>query len=51
MGTTATGRLILWIVSIIAGVVLLFSYRTSLGGTPPAPATGAPPGIVPAAPR
>jgi uncharacterized protein with FMN-binding domain len=40
-------RLTLWIVSTIAGVVLLFSYRTSLGGTPPAPVTGAAPGIVP----
>lgn len=31
-------RLTLWIVSTIAGVVLLLSYRTSLGGTPPAAA-------------
>ena len=40
-------RLTIWIVSTIAGVVLLLSYRTSLGGTPPAPVTGAAPGIVP----
>jgi major membrane immunogen (membrane-anchored lipoprotein) len=40
-------RLTLWIVSTIAGVVLLLSYRTSLGGTPPPPVTGAAPGIVP----
>jgi uncharacterized protein with FMN-binding domain len=40
-------RLTLWIVSTIAGVVLLLSYRTSLGGTPPAPAAAAAPGIVP----
>jgi uncharacterized protein with FMN-binding domain len=40
-------RLTLWIVSTIAVVVLLLSYRTSLGGTPPAPVTAAAPGIVP----
>jgi uncharacterized protein with FMN-binding domain len=40
-------RLTLWIVSTIAGVVLLLSYRTSLGGAPPAPAAAAAPGIVP----
>jgi len=40
-------RLTLWIVSTIAGVVLLLSYRTSLGGTPPPPVAGAAPGIVP----
>jgi uncharacterized protein with FMN-binding domain len=40
-------RLTLWIVATVAGVVLLLSYRTSLGGTPPAPVTGAAPGIVP----
>jgi FMN-binding protein len=40
-------RLTLWIVSTIAGVVLLLSYRTSLGGTPPPPVTAAAPGIVP----
>jgi uncharacterized protein with FMN-binding domain len=40
-------RLTVWIVSTIAGVVLLLSYRTSLGGTPPPPAGAAAPGIVP----
>jgi uncharacterized protein with FMN-binding domain len=40
-------RLTLWIVSTIAGVVLLLSYRTSLGGIPPVRAAGAAPGIVP----
>jgi uncharacterized protein with FMN-binding domain len=40
-------RLTLWIVSTIAAVVLLLSYRTSLGGTKPPPVTGAAPGIVP----
>jgi uncharacterized protein with FMN-binding domain len=40
-------RLTLWIVSTIAVVVLLLSYRTSLGGTPPAAVTAAAPGIVP----
>jgi uncharacterized protein with FMN-binding domain len=40
-------RLTLWIVSTIAGVVLLLSYRTSLGGNPPAAVPGAAPGIVP----
>ncbi|MEV6845688.1 FMN-binding protein [Actinoplanes sp. NPDC051411] len=40
-------RLTLWIVSTIAAVVLLLSYRTSLGGTPPSPVTGAAPGVVP----
>jgi uncharacterized protein with FMN-binding domain len=40
-------RLTLWIVSTIAAVVLLLSYRTSLGGTKPAPVTGAAPGVVP----
>ena len=40
-------RLTIWIVSTIAGVVLLLSYRTSLGGSPPAPVTGAAPGVVP----
>ncbi|MEV4703037.1 FMN-binding protein [Actinoplanes sp. NPDC049316] len=42
-------RLTLWIVSTIAAVVLLFSYRTSLGGPAPSAAVGAAaPGIVPA---
>jgi uncharacterized protein with FMN-binding domain len=40
-------RLTLWIVSTIAGVVLLLSYRTSLGDRPPAPVSGPAPGIVP----
>jgi hypothetical protein len=40
-------RLTLWIVSTIAGVVLLLSYRTSLGGTPPPVVSGATPGIMP----
>jgi uncharacterized protein with FMN-binding domain len=40
-------RLTIWIVSTISAVVLLLSYRTSLGGTPPASTTGAAPGIVP----
>jgi uncharacterized protein with FMN-binding domain len=40
-------RLTLWIVSTIAGVVLLLSYRTSLGASVPPPATGAAPGVVP----
>lgn len=40
-------RVTLWIVSTIAAVVLLFSYRTSLGGAKPAPAAGAAAGIVP----
>ena len=40
-------RLTIWIVSTITAVVLLFSYRTSLGGAPPAPVAGAAPGIVP----
>jgi hypothetical protein len=40
-------RVTLWIVSTIAAVVLRFSYRTSLGGTKPAPAAGAAAGIVP----
>jgi uncharacterized protein with FMN-binding domain len=40
-------RMTLWIVSTIAAVVLLFSYRTSLGGSVPARDTGAAaPGIV-----
>ena len=40
-------RLTLWIVSTVSAVVLLFSYRTSTGGTPPAPLAGAAaPGIV-----
>ena len=38
----ATGR-----VRLAAGVVLLLSYRASLGGTPPPPVTGTAPGIVP----
>ncbi|UQU61761.1 FMN-binding protein [Couchioplanes caeruleus] len=42
-------RLTLWIVSTIAAVVLLLSYRTSLGGPAPSAAAGAAaPGIVPA---
>lgn len=40
-------RLTLGIVSTISAVVLLFSYRTSLTSTPPAPAGGAAPGVVP----
>jgi uncharacterized protein with FMN-binding domain len=41
-------RITLWIVSTIAAVVLLFSYRTSLGGAaPPAVPGAAAPGIVP----
>ena len=41
-------RLTLWIVVTVTAVVLLFSYRTSLGGAPPAPLAGAAaPGIVP----
>jgi uncharacterized protein with FMN-binding domain len=41
-------RLTLWIVSTVAAVVLLFSYRTSLGGATPSPNAGAAaPGIVP----
>jgi uncharacterized protein with FMN-binding domain len=40
-------RVTLWIVSTVAAVVLLFSYRTSLGGAAPAPAIGATAGIVP----
>jgi uncharacterized protein with FMN-binding domain len=44
-------RITLWIVSTIAAVVLLFSYRTSLGGSVPSPAAGAAaPGIVPPTP-
>ncbi|WP_199509713.1 FMN-binding protein [Nucisporomicrobium flavum] len=42
-------RLTLWIVSTVAAVVLLLSYRTSLGGPAPSAAAGAAaPGIVPA---
>ncbi|MFG1605251.1 FMN-binding protein [Actinoplanes sp. NPDC049265] len=40
-------RLTVWIVSTVALVVLLFSYRTSLGGSPPGTAAAAAPGIVP----
>jgi uncharacterized protein with FMN-binding domain len=41
-------RMTLWIVSTIAAVVLLFSYRTSLGGPSPVPSVAAAaPGIVP----
>jgi uncharacterized protein with FMN-binding domain len=40
-------RITLWIVSTIAAVVLLLSYRTSLGGSVPGPAPVAAPGIVP----
>jgi len=41
-------RITLWIVSTIAALVLLFSYRTSLGGSVPSAAAGAAaPGIVP----
>ena len=45
-------RITLWIVSTIAAVVLLFSYRTSLGAGPTAaPVAGAAaPGIVPDSP-
>lgn len=43
-------RVTLWIVSTIAAVVLLFSYRTSLGGAKPAPGAGAVAGIVPDGP-
>jgi uncharacterized protein with FMN-binding domain len=40
-------RITLWIVSTIAAVVLLFSYRTSLGGSAPSAAGAAAPGVVP----
>jgi uncharacterized protein with FMN-binding domain len=40
-------RITLWIVSTIAAVVLLFSYRTSLGGSTPQTASAAAPGLVP----
>ncbi|BCJ49434.1 FMN-binding protein [Actinoplanes sp. NBRC 14428] len=44
-------RLTLWIVSTIAAVVLLFSYRTSLGApAPTAVPSAAAPGIVPPSP-
>jgi uncharacterized protein with FMN-binding domain len=46
---TGARRIALMIVSTVAGLVLLFSYRTSLGGAVPsaAPAGAAAPGIVP----
>jgi uncharacterized protein with FMN-binding domain len=40
-------RITLLVVSTIAAVVLLFSYRTSLGGSVPGLAPAAAPGIVP----
>jgi uncharacterized protein with FMN-binding domain len=40
-------RLTVWIVATVAAVVLLFSYRTSLGGSAPGSAAAAAPGIVP----
>src|ERR1700760_1483602 len=42
-------RITIWMVGTIAAVVLLFSYRTSLGAAapPPAAASAAAPGIVP----
>jgi uncharacterized protein with FMN-binding domain len=44
-------RITLWIVSTMAAVVLLFSYRTSLGASVPRPAApAAAPGVVPDAP-
>jgi uncharacterized protein with FMN-binding domain len=44
-------RITLWIVTTIAGIVLLFSYRTSLGAAVPSTAvSAAAPGIVPGAP-
>jgi uncharacterized protein with FMN-binding domain len=46
---TGTRRIALMIVSTVAGLILLFSYRTSLGGAVPsaAPPVAAAPGIVP----
>src|SRR4051794_3459961 len=44
-------RITLWIIATITAVVLLFSYRTSLGGPAPSEAAGAAaPGIVPPSP-
>jgi uncharacterized protein with FMN-binding domain len=43
-------KITLWIVSTIAAVVLLFSYRTSLGGSVPSLAPVAAPGVVPDSP-
>jgi uncharacterized protein with FMN-binding domain len=44
-------RITLWIVTTIAAVVLLFSYRTSLGGSVPgATSAAAAPGVVPDTP-
>jgi hypothetical protein len=44
-------RTTLWMVTTVAAVVLLFSYRTSLGGSVPSPApAAAAPGIVPDGP-
>ena len=43
-------RITLWIVSTVAAMVLLFSYRTSLGGAVPSAAGAAAPGIVPDGP-
>jgi uncharacterized protein with FMN-binding domain len=44
-------RITLWIVTTIAAVVLLFSYRTSLGGSvPSATPAAAAPGVVPETP-
>jgi uncharacterized protein with FMN-binding domain len=43
-------RIALWIASTIAAVVLLFSYRTSLGGSVPPAAGAEAPGIVPDSP-
>ncbi|MFG2041850.1 FMN-binding protein [Dactylosporangium sp. NPDC048998] len=42
------GRVVMFAAATAAGLVLLFSYRTSLGGTPPAQASGEQaPGVVP----
>lgn len=43
-------RITLLIVSTLAALVLLFSYRTSTGGTPPGTASAAAPGVVPDTP-
>jgi hypothetical protein len=40
-------RVTLWLVSTIAALVLLLSYRTSLGGGRPQPVAGAPVGVLP----
>jgi FMN-binding protein len=43
-------RITLLIVSTLAALVLLFSYRTSIGGPPPSTAAAAAPGVVPDVP-